>query len=86
MNQPPGRCLVLETEVQGVYELVNIFWITSCNVVVKNDSLTVIAKNLAGERFVVEGAGAIDLLSALGGQVPSQPTESTEGQKDHKKP
>lgn len=70
MTQPPGRCLVLETDVEGVYELINTFWITSCNVVAKGDSLTVIAKNLAGERFVVEGAGAIDLLSALGVKVP----------------
>jgi hypothetical protein len=73
MTQPPGRCLVLETEVKGVYELINTFWITSGQVVVKGDSVTVTVKNLADEVFVVQGAGAIDLLSALGGKVPSQP-------------
>ena len=70
MTQPPGRFLLAKTEVPGVYEVINTFWITSCNVVSRQDSLTAIAKNLAGERFVVEGADAIDLLSALGINVP----------------
>lgn len=81
MIQLPGRCLVLKTDVQGVYELVNTFWITSCHVVVKDDSLTVIAKNLAGENFVLEKAEAIDLLSAMGVNIPPQPNPTNKVQK-----
>lgn len=73
MTPFPGRSLIVETEVAGVYDLVNTFWITSCKVIVTGGFVTVIAKNLAGEKFVIEGAGAIDLLSALGEKVPTQP-------------
>jgi hypothetical protein len=94
MTQPPGRCLVLETEVKGVYELINTFWITSSRIDVKEGSLTVIAENLAGKKFVVEGAGAIDLLSALGVKVPPpitkphqlSPEASPKGQNNRKRP
>lgn len=58
------------TESPGVYEIINIDYVESCQVITGRDgSLTALVRTAAAS-FVLDGAEAIDLLSSMGISAP----------------
>ena len=62
--------VIAKAEVPGVYEIINIDYLEFCHLITKKDGTIQAIAKISDTSFVLEGAEAIDLLSAMGIKAP----------------